>query len=206
MDIVQSQPDGDPVGYETLILGIGNPLWADEGFGVRAVETLNAHYEFPPEVRVMDGGTMGLFLLPYVRSARNLLIFDAIDFGLAPATLRVIEGEDVPKYLGVKKMSMHQTGFQEVLASAQMFGQAPEKLALVGVQPELLDDYGGSLRDSVKARLPEALQRGLAILAAWGIEAVERAVPLARTELTGPAAMNIRDYEAGRPDTDETWR
>lgn len=201
-----SQPDGDPVGYDTLILGIGNPLWADEGFGVRAVEALNARYEFAPEVRVMDGGTMGLFLLPYVRSAKNLLIFDAIDFGLEPAELRVIEGEDVPKFLGVKKMSMHQTGFQEVLASAQMFGQAPEKLALVGVQPELLNDYGGSLRDSVKAKIPAALEEGLAILARWGIACRERKVPLPKSELTGPEAINMQDYESGRPDTDETWR
>ncbi len=205
-DIVPSQPEGDPVGYETLILGIGNPLWADEGFGVRAAEELNARYEFPPEVRVMDGGTLGLFLLPYVRAARKLLIFDAIDFGLEPAEMKVIVGDEVPEYLGVKKMSMHQTSFQEVLASARMFGEGPEDLALVGVQPELLNDYGGSLRDSVKARLPEALAAGLAILRDWGIDYRKRDKPLAKTELTGPGAINIDDYETGRPDTKETWR
>jgi hydrogenase maturation protease len=205
-DIVPSLPEGDPVGYETLILGIGNPLWADEGFGVRAAEELNARYEFPPDVRVMDGGTLGLFLLPYVRAARKLLIFDAIDFGLEPAEMKVIVGDEVPKYLGVKKMSMHQTSFQEVLASAQMFGEGPEQLALVGVQPELLNDYGGSLRDSVKARLPQALAEGLRILQEWGIEYRKRDKPLAKTDLTGPDAINMEDYETGRPDTKETWR
>ncbi|MEJ2604417.1 MAG: HyaD/HybD family hydrogenase maturation endopeptidase [Gammaproteobacteria bacterium] len=205
-DIVPSLPEGDPVGYETLILGIGNPLWADEGFGVRAAEELNASYEFPPDVRVMDGGTLGLFLLPYVRAARKLLIFDAIDFGLEPAEMKVIVGDEVPKYLGVKKMSMHQTSFQEVLASAQMFGEGPEQLALVGVQPELLNDYGGSLRDSVKARLPQALAEGVRILQEWGIEYRKRDKPLAKTDLTGPDAINMEDYETGRPDTKETWR
>ena len=73
--------------WTTLVLGIGNLLWADEGFGVRCVEHLNAGYEFPESVRVMDGGTQGIFLLPWVRSARRLLLFDAIDFGLPPATL-----------------------------------------------------------------------------------------------------------------------
>ena len=89
--------DGDPGAYETLILGIGNVLWADEGFGIRAIETLHALYTFPDTVRVMDGGTQGIFLLPWVRNAKRLLIFDAIDFGLEPGTLRIIQGDDVPR-------------------------------------------------------------------------------------------------------------
>jgi hydrogenase maturation protease len=198
--------EGRPTAYETLVLGIGNPLWADEGFGVRAAEALNAGYEFPPQLRIMDGGTMGLFLLPYVRSARNLLIFDAIDFGLDPAELRVIRDADVPQYLGAKKMSMHQTGFQEVLASARLSGDCLDRLALVGVQPELLDDYGGSLRDSVKARIPDAVDRALAVLDEWGVGWRRRERPLSGTELTGPDAMDMGRYESGRPDTDETWR
>ena len=52
-----------------LVLGIGNLLWADEGFGVRAVEALNRDYEFPPNVILMDGGTQGLYLIEHVTSA-----------------------------------------------------------------------------------------------------------------------------------------
>ena len=74
---------------DTLILGIGNVLWADEGFGVRCVEELNRRYVFDDNVRVMDGGTQGLFLLPWVSGVSRVLIFDAIDFGLAPGELRV---------------------------------------------------------------------------------------------------------------------
>ena len=128
---------------ETLVLGIGNPLWADEGFGVRAVEALHAEYCFPPQVRLMDGGTQGLFLLPFVRAARHLLILDAVDFGLGPGELQVIRGKQVPSYMGAKKVSMHQTGFQEVLASAALLGGGPSQLTLIGVQPVELDDYGG---------------------------------------------------------------
>jgi len=106
--------------FETLVLGLGNVLWADEGFGVRAVEALNSAYRFPANVRLMDGGTQGIFLLPWVRAARRLLILDAIDFGLEPGELRVMYQEDVPRFMGVKKVSMHQAGFQEVLMSAQL--------------------------------------------------------------------------------------
>ena len=141
----------DPCAYETLVLGIGNVLWADEGFGVRAVESLNARYVFGDDVCVMDGGTQGIFLLPYVRSATRLLIFDAVDFGLEPGTLKVVRGDDVPQFMGVRKMSMHQAGFQEVLSTAALSGDLPGEIVLIGVQPELLDDYGGSLRPVVRA-------------------------------------------------------
>ena len=122
--------DGDPGAYETLVLGIGNILWADEGFGIRTVETLNEQYTFDETTRVMDGGTQGIFLLPWVRSASRLLMFDAVDFGLEPGTLKVVRNADVPRFMGAKKVSMHQAGFQEVLASAQLSGEFPESIAL----------------------------------------------------------------------------
>jgi hydrogenase maturation protease len=187
--------------WNTLILGIGNLLWADEGFGVRCVERLNADYVFPDSVRVMDGGTQGIFLLPWVRSAARLLIFDAIDFGLEPATLRLITGDDVPRYMGAKKVSMHQAGFQEVLSSAQLSGEFPSELALVGVQPELLNDYGGSLTAAVKAQVEPAIALACRVLGEWGIEFSPRSTPLEGADLIGPGAMDIRDYEDGRPRT-----
>ena len=125
-----------------LILGIGNLLWADEGFGVRCVEALNATWALPERVTVMDGGTQSLYLLPYVTAARHLLVFDAVDYGLPPGTVRRVEGDEVPQFLGAKKMSLHQTGFQEVLASARMLDRFPESLLLIGVQPVELDDFG----------------------------------------------------------------
>jgi hydrogenase maturation protease len=191
--------DGDPGAYDTLILGIGNILWADEGFGIRAIEALHAQYSFPDDVRLMDGGTQGIFLLPWVRNARHLLILDAIDFGLPPATLKLIRGDDVPRFMGVKKMSMHQTGFQEVLFSAELTGEMPDDIALVGVQPELLDDYGGSLRDSVKAQLEPAIRLACDVLAEWGVTAVAREGAPSINDLVGPGALDIHDYEHGRP-------
>ncbi len=66
-----------------LVLGVGNLLWADEGFGVRAVEALHQRYELPPQVSLVDGGTQGLYLLDHVCAADKVLVFDAIDY--APA-------------------------------------------------------------------------------------------------------------------------
>ena len=197
-------PEVNP--FETLVLGLGNILWADEGFGVRTVEALNAAYRFPDDVRLMDGGTQGIFLLPWVRAAKRLLILDAIDFGLEPGELRVMHQEDVPRFMGVKKVSMHQAGFQEVLMSAQLAGEFPTRIALVGVQPELLNDYGGSLRPVVRNRVDEAVAAAIAVLDRWGIEPESRSAGLAPRERVGPGALNIDDYETGRPPSGENPR
>jgi hydrogenase maturation protease len=193
------QPDGDLGAFNTLVLGIGNILYADEGFGIRAVEALNARYSFPGSVRVMDGGTQGIFLLPWVRSASRLLIFDAVDFGMAPATLRLVRGDDVPRYMGAKKVSMHQAGFQEVLASADLTDSLPAELALVGVQPELLNDYGGSLTKGVKAQIEPAVELACRVLTDWGVDWEDRARRPQGADLTGPGALDIEEYEQGRP-------
>lgn len=183
---------------ETLVLGIGNILWADEGFGVRCVESLLAGHELPDGVRAMDGGTQGLYLLPYVQQARNLLVFDAIDYGLEPGTMRLIADAEVPRFMGAKKMSLHQTGFQDVIAAAEFTGQCPARMALIGVQPLQLEDYGGSLTPVVRARIPLAVRLAVRQLRRWGHRPVRRAVPL-------PAAdarlqpLGLGHYESGRP-------
>jgi len=97
----------DDSGDEVLVLGIGNPLLGDDGFGVRAVEEMERHYVIPDGVRLLDGGTQGLYLVNDVRAARRLLVFDAVDYGLPPGTLKVLRGGDVPRFAGAAKIDMH---------------------------------------------------------------------------------------------------
>ena len=187
-----------------VILGIGNLLWADEGFGVRAVEALHAGWQWPAEVELVDGGTQGLALLPIVQAASHLLILDAIDAGLAPGELAVFADDAVPAYLTAKKMSLHQTGFAEVLALAELSGQSPGRLVLVGVQPVELEDYGGSLTAPVRAQLPLALARALDILAGWGVYPAARQAPAA--DGLHDASLALLPYEAGRPSAEAACR
>ena len=88
----------------------------------------------------------------------KLLRFDAIDYGLAPGTMKVVLDREVPSYMGAKQMSLHQTGFQDVLAAAKLTGQCPDSLVLIGVQPVELKDYGGSLREAVRAQIDPAVE------------------------------------------------
>lgn len=186
-------------GFDTLVLGIGNLLWADEGFGVRCVEELDRTHSFPANVRVMDGGTQGLYLVHYIQQAKNLLVFDAIDWGVPPGTLKIVRGDEVPAFMGCRKMSLHQTGFQDVLAAADLLGHKPERMTLIGVQAEELEDWGGSLRPLIREKMADALRLGLEELASWGIEGSERPEPLdGRFGLVGND-MDLASYEAGRP-------
>lgn len=189
-----------------VVLGIGNLLWADEGFGVRCVEALQRRYAFAPHVELVDGGTQGLYLLPLVQRAQRLLIFDAIDWGLAPGTLKIVEDHEVPRFLGVKKMSLHQTGFQEVLALALLSDRYPQRVVLIGCQPERLDDYGGSLTPPVRAAIELALVLAVKHLADWGAQPRPRDRAPDREEAVTAAALALPAYEAGRPSEEAACR
>lgn len=192
---------------ETIcVLGIGNVLWADEGFGVRCIQTLQSRYEFSPHVRLIDGGTQGLYLIQHVQEATRLLIFDAIDYGLVPGTLKVIEDDEVPRFMGAKKMSLHQTGFQEVLMLAQLTEKFPRQVMLIGCQPEELDDYGGSLRPRVKQAMEDALALGVHALRNWGAQPVARTRPLTDFEAVTFAQLDLATYEGQRPDEELACR
>lgn len=187
-----------------LILGIGNVLWADEGFGVRCVETMNARYTFPENVTLMDGGTQGLYLLPYLENHDALIVFDAIDYGLEPGTMKVVRDNEVPAFMGAKKMSLHQTGFQDVISTAELMGYRPDPMMLVGVQPVELEDYGGGLRERTAQCIDPAIDIALNYLRdAFGIFATVRAEPA-----SGLSHQSIsRDaYEDGRPSADAACR
>lgn len=194
-------------GPRVLILGIGNVLWADEGFGVRVIEEIAARYHFGPSVRVLDGGTQGIYLVDHIRWADVLVVFDAVDYGLAPGTLKLVEGDEVPKFMGAKKMSLHQTGFQEVLAMADLMGDYPEHLLLVGVQPVELEDFGGSLRPEVKAQIGQAIGAARGFLDRFGVQwrPVRDALHWRAQDVPHPS-LSMEVYEAGRPSAEAACR
>jgi hydrogenase maturation protease len=190
---------------EVLVLGIGNMLWADEGFGVRAVEAMNATVAYPaPDVLLLDGGTLGLNLLEHVEASRRVLVFDAVDFGLPPGTLKVLRDAEVPRW-GARKMSPHQNGFNDVLALAQLHGRAPDTITAVGVQPLTLDDFGGSLTEPVRARLAEAVELAVVQLAGWGFPGRLRVAGEA-VEPLNAQSLALGAYEASRPTEEDACR
>ena len=184
-----------------LLLGIGNILWADEGFGVRVVEEFHRRYAVPDNVTILDGGTQGLYLVNYLEEADCLIVFDAIDYGLEPGQLKRVCDEEVPKFTGAKKMSLHQTGFQEVLSAADLLGRCPRHLVLIGCQPLDLEDWGGPLTGPVRAQIEPAIELACEYLAQWGATPTPRTTPLSEAERLLANDIDHANYEMrARPD------
>ena len=149
-----------------LVLGLGNLLNSDEGLGVHAVRALQANRAADfPRVTFLDGGTLGLNLLPLVEDSHALLLLDCVNAGLEPGTVIELAGDEIPRYSGVK-LSQHQTTFQEVLGLAEIRGALPERLHLIGVQPDSLE-LGTELSPVVQVSLEQVLKRAEEILSSW---------------------------------------
>jgi hydrogenase maturation protease len=135
-----------------LVLGLGNVLCSDDGVGPAAVAALLRRYRPPAAADVLDGGTLGLSLLPCLESARDVILVDAVQEEGPPGTLVELTGEDVP--LAVReRLSAHQIGVADLLHGARWRGRSPERLLLLGLVPETLVP-GLGLSPAVGAALP----------------------------------------------------
>lgn len=149
-----------------LVLGLGNLLMSDDSLGVRAVQELQARYSFPDGVMVVDGGTLGLDLLPMLEGVDKLLIIDAIDMAAAPGTVFRLVGEEVPRAFA-SKLSVHQMGLQDLLAVAELQGHVPRQLVVWGAQPAVIE-MAMQLSPAVAECLPALLDRIVDELEGWG--------------------------------------
>ena len=159
---------------KTLVLGLGNTLLSDEGVGVRVVERLLASYDFPSEVEILDGGTLGLDLLPYIQRADRLLVVDAVELAAEPGTLVRLEGGDIPSVFG-PKLSPHQMGLADLLNAAQLLDCLPDERVLWGCQPGTLR-IGLDLSTPVGAQVERLVENVLSELLKWDIVPTTRAL------------------------------
>ena len=154
------------------VLGIGNIILRDEGFGVRAMEYLDEHYRFSHDVRLLDGGTLGPELLHFVTGTEKLLILDAVA-GDAPAgTIYRFENDAVMAHFQ-EKMSSHEIGIQDVLAWLTVTDRAIPNVIVLGMQPYEVA-AGLALSSEMAAALPAFAHRAVEELIRWGIVPVER--------------------------------
>ncbi|TFG72051.1 MAG: hydrogenase maturation protease [Anaerolineales bacterium] len=150
-----------------LILGLGNILLQDESVGITALQTLRDAYVWPNNVMLMDGGVMGLELLPYLENAVDVLIIDAVRSRNLPGALIRLTGEEIPVVIALK-FSVHQVGFQETLFMAQLRGTMPRRLVLWGIEPESIG-LGTMLTPAISAQVPALITAVMDELASWGI-------------------------------------
>jgi len=149
-----------------LVLGLGNVLCGDDGLGAVAVHLLERRYRAPEGTQVLDGGTLGLSLLPQLEQARVAILVDAIRADGVPGTFVRLEGEDVAPAVAAR-LSVHQVGVLDLLEAARWRGRYPPKLVLLGLVPESLELGLGRTR-AVEAALPGLVERIVAEAAGLG--------------------------------------
>jgi hydrogenase maturation protease len=153
-----------------IVLGLGNTLNRDEGLGVFALKELEkklAGSNVDPGLEFLDGGVLGLNLLPLVEECSHILVLDAINAREIPGTVIEMKKEEIPLYTGIK-MSDHQITFQEVLGLASFRGKLPGNLHLIGIQPNDIS-IGVEISPTIQASMDEVLQRSEAVLKKWNL-------------------------------------
>lgn len=145
-----------------MILGVGNILLSDEGFGVRVVEALEERYDFPDNVSVIDGGVLGINLMGIISEADQLIVVDVIRNGGQPGDIYRIDGEAIPERIRAKN-SLHQIDFLESLTLCQALDKVPETV-IVGVEPKDIETLSVDLTAATADRIDDVIQMVLAEL------------------------------------------
>lgn len=164
-----------------IVLGIGNILLQDEGIGVRAVLELERRFQQPEGVEFLDGGTAGIELLRHIRNRDLLIILDAVQSGKEPGTVVRAEGDEVPATFR-QRMTPHQLGLSDLLATALLTGEMPKQLILFGIEPGSMET-GLELTDKVAGSLDRLLELILNELKTHGYNPT----PIAKNEMEAPS-------------------
>jgi hydrogenase maturation protease len=155
------------------LLGLGNLMRTDDAMGMLALRSLTEDGRLPPEVRVIEGGSLGLDLLDSLRGISHLLALDAVDTGVAPGTLVRFEADELAG-LPVSK-SVHLLGFSDLMGVLYLMEAAPAEIVLLGVQPESTD-WGTALTPVVEAAQKELVHAALRQIESW-VEQISTFMP-----------------------------
>lgn len=125
----------DTAPKKTGILGIGNLLLADEGFGIHTVHYLEAHYTFPETIRINDAGTAGIYMAPFLEECDPILVIDVVALDAEPGSVHCFSSKDIAAGAIPSKMSPHQLGLLEMLAICKLRDSQPETVDFFCVVP-----------------------------------------------------------------------
>ena len=153
---------------KVLVLGVGNLVMGDDGVGIRVVQQLQREYSFPRSVELVDGGTLGLDLLPVLEGRSHLIMVDAVETGKEPGTCVRLAGEELPIALETK-LSPHQMGLKDLLSVARLMGQSPGEMVLIGVQPGSIQ-MGTEMTREVSLQVESMKGAVLKELTAFGVQ------------------------------------
>jgi len=146
-----------------LVLGVGNILLKDEGVGVRVIEELERRFEFPENVRVLDGGTQGLWLMSTLQLVDRLIVVDAVLGGGEPGTIYRLERDDLPNGLRAKQ-SAHDSDLVEALNLCSLLDSGPRTVTVIGIEPADIQPFSLELTERISEKIDELVMRVIAEL------------------------------------------
>jgi len=156
-------------GPRFAVLGLGNRIQGDEALGAIVVERLRGELPASLAARVdlIDGGTVGLGLLPYLEDLDGLVVVDVVDQAAAPGSL--VDMEIDPLRPAEGPMGVHELGAAELLGALLITGRLPRRVRVIGLQPDRLG-MGTELSPALASRLPGLLTTISERLTAWAAE------------------------------------
>jgi hydrogenase maturation protease len=142
---------------KVLVMGVGNTLLQDDGIGVHVTETLKASQHSPSGIEILDGGTIGLSLLPEIEDADAVIVVDASEIGEAPGAMRIFRNQEIDQQLSGKKKTVHEVALADLFSAAAIRGRCPSERALIAIQPASTD-WGLEPTADVQAAIPRACE------------------------------------------------
>ena len=150
----------------------------DDAFGPYVVALLEAGYDFPPNVSVLDLGTPSLDLTGYIEEFNALVIVDTVHSEGRAGELRRYTREEILRHPVQPRTSPHEPGLKEAMLTAEFHGRGPTEALLVGVIPETTAT-GIGLTPRVSDALARAVREVLVELERLGVEVRPRVFPRA---------------------------
>lgn len=150
-----------------LVLGVGNVLYRDEAVGVKTVLKMREEYSFPENVKLLDGGTLGMGLMDSLISSDLTIIIDVVKGGHEPGTLYRLVGDDLRKSMSFSD-SLHQTDLVDTLIYCDLIGHRPD-CVVIGVEPEDFTSLDLELSPKIQEAMPRLIQEVLKELDKHGV-------------------------------------
>jgi hydrogenase maturation protease len=157
------------------VLGLGNVLMGDDGFGPAVVRAFDAAYDAGPDVEIVDLGTPGLDLMPWFFDADRVVIVDTVNADVPPGTLRVYDKRAILRHAPSVRVGPHDPGVKDALHAVEFAGRGPREVTLIGVVPQTLA-MGTELSRPLRDALPAALEAVATALAGWGVVVTPRRI------------------------------
>jgi len=158
------------------VIGLGNVLLGDDGFGPTLVELLRSGWDLGDDVVVIDAGTPSLELAGYLDGHERVILVDTVAAEGEPGELRTYRGEQLAALPMKPRVSPHDAAVQEALAIVDLAGNGPCEVTLVGVIPASTEK-GTGIGAEVAATMEGAIDLVVTELRRGGVEAARRAQP-----------------------------